>query len=379
MTTLEPMLPPAPTAPGPTLDAAPPHGGPRRRRWVLLVVAVFLLVSAVVGAALIEIPYVALRPGSVRPVTERVRVEGAPTFPPDQSIAFTTVGVGTTTMLEALVGWLDDDVDVLPEDRVRGDRSEAENRRFNAQLMDNSKLVAIAVALEQLGEDVEITTTGGVVEATVPGFPAEAVLQVDDVIVAVDGDEVDVPGEAGELLQVGGPGTPHTLTVERPTAGDAPLEIDVTTVAAEEDPTRAVIGVVLEDRITDFEFPIDVSIDSGDVGGPSAGLAFTLAVLDVLTPGELTGGHRVAVTGTMALDGTVGPVGGGAQKGIAVRDAGYEVFLVPADELEEVREAVGDDVQVVAVDTLEEALEALQSLGGDTGTILAASATGTSP
>jgi PDZ domain-containing protein len=122
-----------------------------------------------------------------------------------------------------------------------------------------------------------------------------------------------------------------------------------------------------------------VSIDSGDVGGPSAGLAFTLAVLDVLTPGELTGGHRVAATGTMSLDGSVGPVGGGAQKGIAVRDAGYEVFLVPSDELDEVREAVGDDVEVIAVDSLDEALEALDALGGNAGSLLAANAPTTAP
>ena len=131
-------------------------------------------------------------------------------------------------------------------------------------------------------------------------------------------------------------------------------------MAADDDPERAIIGIRdLEERFVDFDFPIDVTIDSGNVGGPSAGLAFTLAVLDVLTPGELTGGHRVAVTGTMALDGTVGPVGGGAQKAITVRDGGYEAFLVPSDELEEVKAAVGDDLEVIAVDTLAEALEAL--------------------
>jgi PDZ domain-containing protein len=108
------------------------------------------------------------------------------------------------------------------------------------------------------------------------------------------------------------------------------------------------------------------------VGGPSAGLAFTLAVLDVLTPGELTGGHRVAVTGTMALDGTVGPVGGGLQKAVAVRNAGYDAFLVPSDELEEVEAVIGDDLRVIAVDTLAEALEALESLGGDVAALGAA-------
>ena len=240
--------------------------------------------------------------------------------------------------------------------------------------MDSSKLVATAVALDRLGEDVTITTTGAIVRGIAEDSPAAEALELDDVIVAVDGEPIDEIGEVGDLLQPGGPGASHTLTVERPAGSDTRVDVDVTTIAAPDDPSRAIIGIDPEDRISAFDFPIDVTIDSGAVGGPSAGLAFTLAVLDVLTPGELTGGHKVAVTGTMDLDGRVGPVGGGAQKGFAVRDAGYEVFLVPSDELEEVREAVGDEVEVIAVDTLDEALEALQSLGGDVGSLLTADA-----
>jgi PDZ domain-containing protein len=190
--------------------------------------------------------------------------------------------------------------------------------------------------------------------------------------VAIDGDAVDAPDEVGALLQAGGPGATHSLTVERPAGSDERVEVSVATIAAPDDPQRAVIGIAPEDRIVGFDFPIDVTIDSGNVGGPSAGLAFTLAVLDVLTPGELTGGHRVAVTGTMSLDGTVGPVGGAAQKAVTVRDAGYEVFLVPSDELDEVNATVGDDLRVIAVDTLAEALEALGSLGGNAGSLVGA-------
>jgi PDZ domain-containing protein len=333
-------------------------------------VAAVLLVSTIVGAAVLPVPYVALRPGSARPVTEQVLVEDVPSYPPKESIAYTTVNVGRTTLLEALQGWLDDDVDVLPERAVLGDRSAAENRRYNAQLMDTSKMFAITVALEHLGYDVPIHTTGTVVREIAAGSPAEAVLQVDDVIVAVDGQPLDQPGEISSLLQPGGPGASHTLTLERPAGSATTIDVVATTMAAPDDPQRAILGIrAPEDRITAFDFPIHVTIDSGKVGGPSAGLAFTLAVLDVLTPGELTGGHRVAVTGTMSLDGTVGPVGGAAQKAITVRDAGYEVFLVPSDELEEVRATVGDDLQVIAVDTLAEALDALDSLGGNAGSL----------
>jgi Lon-like protease len=363
-------LPPAPGGePGPR---------PQRRRSQLAAAAAAVVASTIIGAAVLPVPYVALRPGSARPVTEQILVEGAPSYVPEQSIAYTTVNIGGTSLLEALVGWFDDDVDVLPEERVRGDRSAAENRRYNAELMNGSKLTAITVALEQLGYDVPVRTTGTIVRQIVAGSPAEGRLQLDDVIVAVDGQPVDEPDEVGALLQGGGPGGEHTLTVERPAGSATTIDVTVATIASPDEPGRAVIGIAPEDRVSGFDFPIDVTIDSGNVGGPSAGLAFTLAVLDVLTPGELTGGHRVAVTGTMALDGRVGPVGGAAQKAVTVRDAGYEVFLVPSDELAEVQAAVGDDLRVLAVDTLAEALDALDSLGGNAGSLAGAGASAAS-
>lgn len=326
-----------------------------------------LLVSLTVAAALLPVPYVAMRPGSVRPATEQILVEGAPSYPPERSIAFTTVSVGDTTLLEALIGWLDGDVDVLPEEVVRGDRDAEANRRYNAQLMDTSKVLATAVALEHLGYEVGIETSGAVVRRIAPDAPAAGVLELDDVIVAVDGTAVDSPDEVGELLQPGGPGATHRLTVERPAGGPTTVELEVGTIPAPDDESRAIIGVAVEDRIVGADLPVDVSIDSGTVGGPSAGLAFTLAVIDVLTPGELTGGHLVATTGTIRLDGSVGPVGGGPQKAVAVRNAGYEVFLVPEAELDEVRATVGEDLTVIGVGTLEEAMEALAALGGDAG------------
>lgn len=362
------MVPPVP---------APRPQGSRARSgvaWWLAVGALVLLIGFIVGAAFMPTPYVTLRPGKTRPVTEQVLVEGAPSYPPEESIAYTTVSVGQATLLEAFVGWLDDDVDVRPEEAIRGGRSVEENRRYNAQLMDTSKAVAITVALRRLGHDVTIRTSGTVVRQIADGSPAEGALELDDVIVGVDGQPVDEANEIGELLQEGGPGASHVLTVERPAGSDNRIEVPISTTAAPDDPERAIIGIAPEDRIVEFEMPIDVTIDSGDVGGPSAGLAFTLAVLDVLTPGELTGGHRVAVTGTISLDGRVGPVGGPAQKAVAVRDAGYEVFVVPSAEADEVRAAVGDDLTVIPVDTLGEALDALGSLGGNAGSLVEAGA-----
>src|SRR5688572_6933709 len=147
------MVASTPTATRP-LEAAPegvevePRTRPRRR-WIALVVIFVVLVLAVIGASIVLVPYATLRPGSTRPVTEQVLVDGAPSYPPEESIAYTTVSVGSATLLEAVAGWLDDDVDVVPLDDIRGGRSDAENDRYNAQLMDTSKLVAVAVALER--------------------------------------------------------------------------------------------------------------------------------------------------------------------------------------------------------------------------------------
>jgi PDZ domain-containing protein len=333
--------------------------------------AMAALVALVLVAAVVRLPYVVISPGSARTVGGLVTVEGAPSYPSD-SVSFTTVSTSEATLLELVRGWIDDEIEVAPTEVLRGDRSRDEARRYNAQLMDTSKLFAIAVAMRQLGHEVTLVTSGTVVRTILEGSPAEGVLELDDVIVAVDGEPLDAFEEVRDLLQVGGPGATHRLTVERPAGSTNRVEVDVTTEAAEDDPARAIVGIGPEERIVDALLPFEVGIDSGDVGGPSAGLAFTLAVLDVLTPGELTGGHRVAVTGTMALDGSVGPVGGGLQKAVAVRNAGYDAFLVPSAEVEEVEAVVGDDLRVIAVDTLAEALEALESLGGDVAALGAA-------
>lgn len=359
-----PAGPPA----GPPPSARPPWGW-RRRRLIAFTVALGVLVAATIGAAIVPVPYVTLRPGAVRPVTEQILVAGVDSHPPEQSIAYTTVSVGSATLLEALVAWLDDDVDVVPEVVIRGDRDPDENRRYNAQLMDTSKLLATAVALEHLGYPVEIRTSGTVVRQIAVDAPAAGALELDDVVIAVDGEPVVAPDDVGRLLQPGGPGASHVLTVERPPGSTTTVEVPIETMASPDDPTRAIIGIVVEDRIVGADLPFEVLIDSGTVGGPSAGLAFTLALIDVLTPGELTGGHRVATTGTIRLDGSVGPVGGTAQKAVGVRNAGYDVFLVPHAELEEVQAAAGGDLTVIGVGTLAEALDALESLGGHVGSL----------
>jgi PDZ domain-containing protein len=338
------------------------------RRWWGAGIAGAILVVLVIVASTVQLPYTVIMPGHATPVSDRIIVTGAPSFTPEESIAFTTVTARDATLFEALRGWIDDDIDVFPNERLRGNRSEEENRQRNSQMMIDSKLIARTVALRHLGYQVDVRLSGVLVEQADPDFPAAAAgVEEGDVILGVDGEAVDQHDELPALLQVGGVGAVHTLNLHR---ADGDIEdVQVTTEASPEDPSRAIIGIQPVERVSDFEFPIDVTIDSGAVLGPSAGLAFTLAVIDVLTEGELTGGHRVATTGTMELDGRVGPVGGALQKAVTVRNAGYEVFLVPSPEYGVVQDAIGADVQVIAVDTLAEALDALASLGGNAASL----------
>ena len=145
--------------------------------------------------------------------------------------------------------------------------------------MDTSKLLATAVALDHLGYEVAVRTSGAVVRQIAADAPAAAVLELDDVIVAVDGQPVDSPDEVGALLQPGGPGATHRLTVERPPGGDTTVELEIATIPAPEEPTRAIIGIAVEDRLVGADLPFDEFIASVTVGGPSARLAFTLSLI----------------------------------------------------------------------------------------------------
>jgi PDZ domain-containing protein len=173
---------------------------------------------------------------------------------------------------------------------------------------------------------------------------------------------VDEHRDLTDLLARHVVGDSVALTVDPP--GDVTSEqVELALAASPADPSRGVMGVQVQD--VDPVFPFNVDIDTGRVVGPSAGLAFTLGLIDVLTPGELTGGRRIACTGTIERDATVGPVGGVAQKTAAVRNAGVTVFLVPSAEYDEAKAKAGDKVQVMRVDTLQQALDALVKLGGD--------------
>lgn len=344
-----------------------------RTRWFL--VGAMAMVLALVGGigAFIRTDYVALMPGSARDTEPLLVVEGTESFPSDGELLFTTVRLRQNPNVWEYL-WLkyDEDVEIVPQEAVLGERTTDENREVNLQAMVDSKSVATAVALRELGYDT-IRPIGVSISQVIEGEAADGILIAGDIIRAVDGVELVMSTELVSELSSKSPGDTVRLTVES-TEGD----VDVRSVvlgAKEDDPDAAFLGVGPQTMIdfVDVDLGFEVEIDSGSVGGPSAGLAFTLAILDQLTPGELTGGASVAVTGTMRVDGSVGPVGGVPQKAAAVRDLGIKYFLVPSslgeELIEELRNVVDGEVEIIPVDDLAQALEVLDGLGGDVSVI----------
>lgn len=355
----------SPGSDDPAAPVARPRRPPLARIWFFVLPFLVICVVATVIAAFTEVNYVSLQPGSAIPTAPLIDMVEAPTYEDDGELLYLTVGVGQQPRaLEAVYGWLHPHVDVFPQQVINGDQTEDESRRQNIELMDSAKLIASKVAFERLGYEVEVTGTGVIVLDVIPGLPVEGKLLPGDVIVAVDGEPALLDDDLRRLVEGNRPGEEITLSIERGEEREK-LDVDVELAPRPQDPDVAFIGITIQTRDLDFDFPFEVEIDSGAVGGPSAGLAFTLGILERLTPGSLTGGKTVAVTGAINPDGSVGTVGGVAQKVVAAEQAGAEVFLVPADEYEDAMSAAGPDIRVERVETLDDALRVLDSIGGN--------------
>jgi PDZ domain-containing protein len=335
---------------------------PDRFRGGWLIALVLVLGLAALGSSEIRVPYYAISPGDALPVSQLVKTKGTEAYPPKGTVFLVTVGLGQVSALDALRGWRDPDVDVLPKDKiVPKDEDREQFRRLNLKDMDESKQKAIGVALEHLGYDA-IKGKGAAVAYVAKGRAADGVLRLKDVITAVDGAPIDTDDAAIGALGRHHPGDRVTLTVRR---DGGEVQVAVTVGSRPGARSKPYLGVILQTVDLRFDLPFDVDIDSAEIGGPSAGLAFTLEVLDVLTPGELTGGHTVATTGTIEVTGRVGAVGGVPQKTAAVCRSGAEIFLVPKSELVQARQRACPKLRVEGVDTLDDALRILASLGGN--------------
>lgn len=349
-----------------------------RRHWpVILLAAGVVLVIAVVYCAATTAPYYELLPGQAQGVSGLITVPKGQSHPLSGRLLLTDVEVDTMKYLSFVPAWFDSDADVVPADELTGDLPVSE---FNAQGtvdMEESQQTAEAVALRQLGYAVPEHDVGVTVYVIDPGSPAwdQKALQVGDVVTAIDGVPTPDPEALVSVLDTHQAGQTVTLqvgSIEHPTPGRA---VSLRLGSIKDDGTVKPLigigdpssGIPAMGTQGVYDVPYAVSINSDNIGGPSAGLAFTLGIIDELTGGHLTGGHVVAATGTIDPDGGVGDVGGVAQKTVAVERAGATLFLVPPQELAAARSKATGKLKVEAVSTLAQALHDLAAIGGQLG------------
>ncbi len=335
------------------------------QRSLATLVAVPLLLVLGAVAALVPLPFATYGPGLTVDVlgeedgSEIIRVSGHRTYPADGELRMTTVFVSLPeahkTLPELMKTWLDDDEAVYPYDAVHEKGETVEDSRIRGAIdMVSSQDQAVAVALEELGYTVSPAALVAYVEE---GSPADGTLRPRDLVLAVDGKAVTTPAQVSEAVAAAGRRQKIRMRIER---DGKEREVTVTPEVEDGKPR---IGISLGTGYR-FPFQVSVNIDSA-IGGPSAGLMFSLAIYDTLTPGSLTGGHRVAGTGTVSADGTVGPIGGIQQKVAGARRDGAELFLVPADNCADALGADAGDMRLVRAATMHEARTAIEAWVAD--------------
>ena len=361
-----------------------PGDGRKRRRWPYVVLGfLVLVVLAAIIAAQITIPYYVITPGDASPVGQYIEVPQADKHAISGNILLTDVFVSQLNALGYLqYRFLDSNNEIYSSQDLLGpSTSSGEFVNQGYLQMAQAQSFATAAALSHLGYTVTSSNVGALVYGIVPGSPAAKTLKVAQVITAVNG--TPTTSECGliQALHNYAPGTKVTLSVEQSFINDvgtfvsgpvaekpvtlakAPKASVVNFCGGAPITQTAFVGVEAETQ-QDWHFPVNVTVHTQDIGGPSAGLAMTLGIIDKLSGGRLTGGHVVAATGTIDQNGNVGDVGGVAEKTIAVERAGATVFFVPKVELKTAEAKASSQLHVYAVSNLDQVLRILQRLGG---------------
>jgi PDZ domain-containing protein len=352
---------------------------PRQRNmwWALpLLTIVWLVTGALITSSLVKINYWEVAPGSAEEVASRFSFDKnalsqVTRYETSAPILFVTAYGSKLSALDALVGVLDPDVDVLNREEKFGTITPSEQRRLGFQAMASAKQIAEYVALNRLGYDVSIAYGKLIIERLVcedAPRPLSACLQLNpgDTITAFDGIEIPTLSDLMPIIADYSPGDVVEVTITPHKTTDSVTK-KIELMVSPDDPDRTIIGVWPADTRT-VDLPFEVDIDTDSIGGPSAGLSFTLALLDELTAGELTGGVKVSATGTIDGDESIGAIGALRQKTVAVKASGATVFLVPSaqtpEELSAARRVAGSKLRIVPVANLTEALKVLEELGG---------------
>ncbi|MEI7971814.1 MAG: S16 family serine protease [Actinomycetota bacterium] len=364
--------------PPPTLAPTRPDKADQRKLWwaLPLLTCAWLALVGIVVAASIQVRFWEVAPGSAEPVANRLgftkeALAHVTRYPSTNSVLFVTAFGGQLSALEAFVGSVDSDVEVQSYEERFGKSTPGTQQQLGFQSMTTAKQVAEYVAFTKLGLDASFELGSVIVEEVVcldvpVTLSACKQLHPGDTITAFDGKVTPTLAELAAAMAGHKPGDIVTVSVI-PHMAIKPEDRRIQLIESPDEPGRTIIGFIPADTRTVI-LPFEVTIDTDRIGGPSAGLAFTLALLDEMTPGDLFGGVKVAATGTMNEDETVGAIGALRQKAVAVKAAGAKLFIVPKtqspEELAAAKAVLGPSVRIATVANLEEALALLESLGG---------------
>jgi Lon-like protease len=294
-------------------------------------------------------------PDPPRAVEPLVDIPGEKNMDENGGIYMVDIFVRKASLLEQLFPGLHNGASLVPAKEVNPiGVSESQRIEQSQNEMSQSQNIAATVALRYLGYKVSVKTNGVEVTAVYPDAPADGKLEVGDLIVSVNGRPVETTTDLQRLMENVEPGQKVTFGVQR-SGGVQQIPLD--TVASTDKDRRAIVGIQIDQSAT-IDLPVAIKIDTGSIGGPSAGLAFSLDIVDELGPKDLDDDKKIVVTGALDLDGTVEPIGGIKQKTIAAREADADLFLVPDDNAADARR-YADGLEVVPVSTFRDALSAL--------------------
>jgi PDZ domain-containing protein len=329
-------------------------------------VASFVVVAvlALIGG-FVKVPYVSIGPGptynTLGSVNGQVVVEvnGTKTYPTSGQLRMTTVSINDqVTLFDALGKWVSGRYALAPRDEYFGPGQTQEDlERQNTKMFQDSQSAAETAALRLLDKPVKV-----IAQEITRGAPADDVIQPGDRLWEVNGQPINVQEDVRKALQGTTPGQTVKVTIQHEEEPKKTVDIKLGT-ASDFDPedtrSEGFLGLSPADRAA-VDFEINIHLE--DVGGPSAGLIFALAIVDTLTPGPLEDGRTIAGTGAIDEKGNVQAIGGIPFKLIAAKEDGATTFLVPADNCAEAKSNAPDDLELVKVETLAGAVDALNDL-----------------
>jgi Lon-like protease len=335
-----------------------------KKRWIFLIIFIIII-------NFYQLPYYFTKPGDAKVLHTVIEVEGG--YEEKGTFMLTTVRMGKANIINYLWAKLSDARELIHEDFIRrGEETDEEYHHRQLMMMSTSQDLATIVAYNKAGKEANYTNFGVIVTGTIEEMPAFELLELGDLIVAVDQTEITTVDEL--LAQIGGKQKDAAVSLTIVRAGaKKDIELSVTSFPAEMDPSGEKVGIGITSPVTKRELSVspNISIDTNKIGGPSAGLMFSLEIYNQLVEEDITKGYHIAGTGSITEEGEVGRIGGVKQKVIAAERAGADFFFAPnefdsktsnyVDALEQAN-TMNAKMKIIPIDTFEDALIFLQSL-----------------